>query len=67
MKKINTSKHDKVLSQPPTTGSRGISTSSNITVDSSGADDDINSLFPDFHENRKWSSEAGSIRDAEDK
>lgn len=52
----NLSKNDMVLTNMPTTQSRGISTSSNITVDSAGAGDGSDSLFPETHKNKNWSS-----------
>ncbi len=57
MKKANTTKKDKLMAPPATTGSTGLSTSANITVGFAGPEgDDSNSLFPDFHEEKSWSS-----------
>jgi hypothetical protein len=57
MRKSKTNKRDKILTQPSTTGSYGISDSANLTSSSSGTvGDDSSSLFPDFHEKKSWSS-----------
>ncbi|OPJ54611.1 hypothetical protein [Clostridium oryzae] len=51
----NVEKKDKLMSGPPNTGSYGISTSSNITIGSAGAEGDgSHSLFPDFHKSESW-------------
>jgi len=55
-------KRDKLASGPSTTGSLGISGSSNVTIDSSGlVGDEHNSLFPNFHESKYWSKNTDNV------
>lgn len=55
-------KQDKLASGPSTTGSFATSGSSNVTIESSGlVGDDKNSLFPDFHESKNWSSKTDNV------
>jgi len=61
MKKKKEPKNDKLVTSPSTSGSYGTSTSSNITVESSDIEgDDSDSLIPDFHEDKAWSSKTTS-------
>ncbi|MFL0245920.1 hypothetical protein [Candidatus Clostridium stratigraminis] len=64
MDKSNKNKKDKLLASQSTTGSYGISNSANLTIESSGTDgDDNNSFFPNFHEEKSWSSKTSAIID----
>ena len=57
MKKNNSNKNDRILNSSSTSQSRGISTSSNITIESASAsEDDKNSLFPNFSQEKEWAS-----------
>jgi len=57
MKKTESTRKDKIMTSPSTTDSLGLSTSSNITIESAGkSGDGSTSLFPDFHEDKNWSS-----------
>ncbi|AJA47662.1 hypothetical protein CPAST_c15870 [Clostridium pasteurianum DSM 525 = ATCC 6013] len=49
----NTTKRDRLASGPSTTGSTGISNSANLTIDSSGTDENPNELFPNFNKDNK--------------
>lgn len=64
MVKTNKNKKDKLLASQSTTGSYGISNSANLTVESSGTvGDDSTALFPNFHEEKSWSSKTSATID----
>lgn len=67
MKKTKVKKDDKLLTPSSTTGSIGVSTSSNLTIESAGTiGDDPTSTFPEFHEEKDWTSKTTAIRNDRD-
>lgn len=55
MKKSKVKKADKLLVPSSTTGSTGVSTSSNLTIESAETiGDDKTADFPVFHEEKDW-------------
>ncbi|GKU25272.1 hypothetical protein [Clostridium folliculivorans] len=67
MKRTKSSEHDKVLTSSSTSGSFGLSTSSNLTVESSDIEGDgSDSLIPEFLKDKSWSSKTTATFDDND-
>jgi hypothetical protein len=66
-KNKDNNRNDKVLTRQRTTGSLGTSGSTNLTSASSGViGDGSSSHFPQFHEEKSWSSKTTATVDPED-